>query len=127
MNKFTKYMQEYIEAFDSVGNQDVNDQQFIKEFTQWLSSLEADCFEFEGNNDYCGFTVQTYKECPKYSWDIDNHAFEISYRGSRSKIVKVYTPNHHGFWVPEYIDLTGDECEEILDIIKTNLLQWGGF
>ena len=134
MNKFTKYMQDYIEDFSTATIKPKNDQQFIEEFTEWLSSLTSSCFEFEGDNDYCGFTVQVYKNDPKYAWGYDcgndNHAFEISYSGEHQdlcKLVKVYTPNHNGFWVPEYIDLTGDECDEILDIIKTNLEQWGGF
>jgi len=130
MNKFTKYMQDYLEYFKDATIKPKNDQQFIEEFTGWLSSLTPSCFEFEGDNGYCGFTIQVYKECPKYSWDINNHAFEISYSGEHQglcKLVKVYTPNHNGFWVPEYIDLTGDECDKILDIIKTNLEQWGGF
>lgn len=129
MNKFTKYMQEYIEDFTHVGNRDCNDTQFIEEFTEWIASLTPSCFEFEGENHYCGFTVQVYKSDPAYSWDRDSHVFEISYSGeqqNRGKLVKVYTANHNGFWVPEYIDLTGDECDEILSIIKNNLEQWGG-
>lgn len=69
MNKFTKYMQEYIEDFTHVGNRDCNDTQFIEEFTEWIASLTPSCFEFEGENHYCGFTVQVYKEDPAYSWD----------------------------------------------------------
>jgi len=129
MNKFTQYMNEWIYTFNTFGC-DKNDPLFIEHFTEWLASLTPDCFEFEGNNDYCGFTVQVYKSNPKYCWTVDNHLFEISYSGEHqdlSKLVKVYRANHNGFWVPEYIDLIGDDCDEILSIIKNNLEQWGGF
>ncbi len=125
MTQFTEYMQEYLDDFK---NRDKNDPLFIKDFTEWLATLGHESFQFEGDNDYCGFTVAVYKEDSRYSWDTSNTAFEVSYRGTEPyKIVKVYTPYHNSFWVPEYIDLAGEDCTEILGVIKSNLNKWGGF
>ena len=100
-----------------------NDADFIKVFIEFIAEKGSEDFEFSGENGYCGNTAIVYDINPKYSF-VRSIAFEFAYG---SDFVKVFTAHHNGFWVPEYIDLSGDDASQILSILREKFMAWGGF
>lgn len=116
-------IQLYIKQWNKIdGIKPQNDPEFIKEFMLFVDGTEGDHWEFSGENGYCGFTAVVC-ETPLYLYG-RGLSFEFAYGND---FVKVFTANHHGFWVPEYINLKGDEALPLLSILRKKLTQWGGF
>ena len=97
-----------------------NSPQMMSAFMDYISDEDREWYFKSGENGYCGYTAivsDSYNPfgCPR---------FEFAYS---KDFVKVFTANHHGFWVPEYISLTGGDASEILNILKQKLLKSGGF
>ncbi len=117
-------MKEFIEKFNNTdGVKPVNDEKFISDFIEFMKSKDKDHYDFDGENHYCGFTAIVYDEEPTYCMG-RTLAFEFAYD---KDFVKVFTANHNGFWVPEYINLNGEDAKPILDVLKNKFLSWGAF
>jgi hypothetical protein len=117
-------MKEYLIEWEKAGSpKPSNDKEFIKDFIAFLESKDKDHFEFDGENHYCGYTATVYEIEPSYCLG-KTLAFEFAYG---IDFVKVFTAAHNGFWVPEYIDLKGDDATPILAILNKRFIQWGGF
>tara|TARA_R110000823_G_C15881781_1_gene495139 strand:+ start:798 stop:1169 length:372 start_codon:yes stop_codon:yes gene_type:complete len=115
-----KYLAEWEEAESP---KPVNNVKFIADFIEFMKSRDSDHYEFEGDNDYCGCTAIIWDENPRYCMGRSMY-FEFAYSND---FVKVFTGNHNGFWVPEYISLKGDDAQPILKILQDKFNQWGGF
>lgn len=100
-----------------------NNKEFIADFIAFMKSKDVSHYEFEGDNDYCGFTALIHDIPPRYCYG-RNVSFEFAYD---KDFVKIFTANHNGFWVPEYISLKCDEAKPILDILFERFKEWGGF
>lgn len=100
-----------------------NNEKFIADFIEFMKSRDSDHYEFDGENNYCGYTATIYDENPNYCMS-RTLAFEFAYG---IDFVKVFTANHNGFWVPEYINLRGGEAAPILTVLFDKYKQWGGF
>jgi len=117
-------IKEYIEKWNNLPSpKPENDKRFINDFIEFMQSKDKNHYEFEGENYYCGFTATLYETEPQYSYG-RVLAFEFAYG---QDFVKVFTANHNGFWVPEYINLKGGEAAPILGILHHKLIEWAGF
>ena len=99
-----------------------NDPGFISALTEFAKNSNHDQWEFEGENGYCGFTA-ILSEYPSYA-PASGFSFEFAYDKG---FVKVFTGNHQGYWVPEYIDLRDNNAEPLLKMLREKLLSWAGF
>ena len=113
----------YIEQWSKIEPRPVNNPDFINAFTEFLKSRDKDCFEFSGDNNYCGHTAIVYESYAPYCCNTVN-TVELAYG---KEFIKVFTANHNGFWVPEYISLSGAAAKPLLTILHEKFLQWGGF
>lgn len=116
-------IKEYVAEWNKMdGVKPCNDPQFISDFIEFCKNSEKDQWGFSGENGYCGntATISEFDRCG-FSSGLE---FEFAFG---SNFVKVFTANHHGFWVPEYICFSNDQAKELLDIIKTKALEWAGF
>ena len=119
-----EYIKEYVEMWNKAENpKPENDERFIAEFLVFAKTADIDCWNFIGENFYCGYTA-TLHEYPDHL-PIRCVGFEFAYKDN--DFVKVFTSNHSGFWVPEYISLRGDDAKELLSVIKEKLTVWAGF
>lgn len=120
MNDFIK---NYIIEWMNTPNHETqgNDPEFIKHVIEFCKNSVPEQWEFEGLNGYPDYTASVYENSMKCGF-----GFEISYN-PKSQMVKVFTSAHYGFYVKEYFILEGDDCGEMLKIIKSKLLQWCGF
>jgi len=100
-----------------------NDEEFIKEFIAFMKSKDSDHYEFTGDNGYCGHTAALYEVPVSHNFG-RCMAFEFAYGEG---FVKVFTAYHSGFWTPEYINLSGEEAKEILEILQQKGVEWLGF
>jgi hypothetical protein len=117
-------LKEYIEKWDKLeGEKPSNEKEFISAFIEFMKARDSDYYEFEGDNGYCGCTAIIWDENPNYCMGRSMY-FEFAYG---KDFVKVFNGNHNGFWVPEYINLKGDDAKEILGILKFELIRWAGF
>lgn len=118
----------YIEEWHKIdGVKPINDPTFIANFTKFLKNNPKEYFEFKGDNNYCDHTVVVHTYEPSFTYfrsQPDMDTFEIAYD---CNFIKVFTANHNGNYVPEYISLHGEAAQELLTILKDKLLQWGGF
>lgn len=122
-----KTIEEYLKYWDSVdGLKPQNEEIFIKLFVEFMKNKDAEHYEFHGDNDYCGYTAIVYDIIPRHAFGSDNFGFEFAY-SEDEEFVKVFTSYHRGFWSPEYIDLKGEEAQDILSILKSKFVEWGGF
>lgn len=117
-------IENYIEGWNKKCEKPVNEPEFIEMFIKLIKEYDCEHWDFSGENGYCGFTatVSDYT-----TWNIRSSTlinFEFAYG---KDFVKVFTASHCGFWVPEYINLHGDDAKELLEIIKEKLLLWAGF
>ena len=94
---------DYIKSWDQAENpKPKNEDVFIDAFIYLLDNLEDDRdITFDGDNAYDGKQV-TLALNRVYTTSEPIIYFEIAYGND---MVKVYTANHHGFWVPEYLRL----------------------
>ena len=120
-------MSEYINDFIVNWNKNEserkeNDPDFIKHFYDFASSSDPELWEFSGENGYCGYTA-TLSEYGSWVFRTGND-FEFAYSKT---FVKVFTARHEGFWVPEYISLSGPEAKPLLCVIESKLIEWAGF
>lgn len=97
-----------------------NDREFVGQFLDFIKSRPYCNWEFDGDNGYCGSTATVYEDDPRYCMG-RALAFEFAYG---QNFVKVFTANHNGFWVPEYINLEGLPAREILNVLREKLLGW---
>lgn len=118
MQDLKQYLKEWR---DTEGVKPVNDPDFIAGFLQFAKASDFDQWEFSGDNHYCGFTAILY-EHPVHL-PVSGEVFEFAYGRD---FVKVFTGFHHGFWVPEYISLKGDDAIELLRVLKSKLNRWAG-
>lgn len=117
-------IKEYLEKWNaSEAPKPANDPGFIADFLSFLGSREVECFEFGGENHYCGYTAIVYEDNPRHCFG-RVLGFELAYGVD---FVKVFTASHNGFWVPEYICLKGSDALPILAILKSKYLEWGCF
>lgn len=116
MAELEEYIEAYIANFDP---NNCNDETFIKMFTAYAS--KADGWSFTGDNGYCGHTAYIHQN---WMWVHEGFGLELAYGHD---FVKVFTSKNGGFWVPEYISLSGKDAEEIISIIKKKVLEWAGF
>ena len=118
-------MEAYLKAWHEMGSpKPSNDIQFVNNFIKHIKSMDADCWDFTGDNGYCGSTA-TLTDCNQsYKFNRSPLDFEIAFGDG---FVKVFTLYHNGYWSPEYINLEGGIAEEILTIIKFKCNQWAGF
>lgn len=117
----------YIKQWDlEEGIKPKNDSAFIADFISYLQSRNSDHLEFEGDNDYCGHTAIIHEmDYMGRSWSSsDNLKLELAYGVD---FVKVFTGNHNGFWVPEYINLKGGDAAPIIAALWIKFGEWGGF
>ncbi len=99
-----------------------NNPEFIETFTEWCQDAER-VWSFESNeNGYCGYTAYISESYNPFSMP----RFEFAYSGT-GRFVKVFNANNNGYWVPEYIDLEGEEARTLLSTLKTALLKASGF
>lgn len=116
----------YIEKWNDFELKPKNEPDFLKPFTAWARIQKRDNWEFTGENGYCGYTASVCDGPYGFrSWN-SNHDLEFEFAYGRG-FVKVFTANHNGFWVPEYLDLRGEEASELLEILKNKALLWAGF
>lgn len=117
-------IKDYIKNWGNKNDKPKNEPEFMEMFLRFIKDSNVDQWVFSGENGYCGFTANL----SEYSqWHCSNSRctdFEFAYG---KDFVKVFTGSHHGFWVPEYISLHGDDAKEILGIIKEKLLLWAGY
>ena len=117
-------IKDYVENWNSQESpKESNNKIFIADFTSWIKTLDKDHWSFSGENYYCGFTA-TVNEYP-LSIPVCGIGFEFAYR--RADFVKVFTDNHNGYYVPEYIDVQSHDAVELLEVIKSKFNEWGGF
>lgn len=114
-----KYLEEWQK---SESPKEQNNPKFIRGFTNYIKSKDADHWDFSGENGYCGYTATVLDCFNGYSWSSLDSEFAYG-----KDFIKVFTAHHHGFWSPEYINLSGEEAKEILDILHQKLIAWGGF
>lgn len=115
-------IKKYIDEWEYIdGVKPINDSTFMYNFMGFIKDSDIDQWNFSGENGYCGNTAKV-QEHPSYV-PLQGFGFEFAYGAN---FVKVFNANHSGFWVPEYIDLKGDESLVLLGIIKNKLLEWGG-
>jgi len=113
----------YISEWDKEdGPKPKNDPKFIGDFLEFAKSSDFDQWEFGGENQYCGYTA-TLKEHPE-NIPVHGLGFEFAYG---KDFVKVFTSDHNGFWVPEYISLSGEGATYLLWLISFKLNGWAGF
>ena len=131
--KSVDFIKSWIKEF-KVDSVEKNDLEFIEHFTNWITeTTENDNWEFEGENDYCGYTAQAHEIPARFNWNFydaerEDVSVEFAYGFHKGVgFVKVFTYHHNGFWVPEYIDLVGEEADTILNILKERTLSWNGF
>ena len=111
-------IEEYIKKWDGFsGEKPINDPEFISLFIDFIKDKAGEYFEFEGDNGYCGHTALVY-EVPIAHAFTRVMGFEFAYG---LDFVKVFTAYHEGFWVPEYISLTGNEAKPILSILNKKI------
>ena len=72
---------------------------------------------FDGEGSYFGKQVTISKDT---NYRISNYGFEIAYSDNH---IRVYTSNHHGFQVPEFIDLydKDEDFKELKELLNTKL------
>ena len=99
-----------------------NNPKFIRDFLKFAKSADFDHWEFDGINGYCGYTAILHEQ-PHYS-SVYGLGFEFAYD---KDFVKVFTDRHNGYWTPEYIDLKGEDAQELLIVVKDKLNGWAGF
>ena len=117
-----KEIKSCIEKWNNNNPKPQNDVQFITAFVEFAQNADFDQWSFTGENGYCGYTATIY-EYPQ-SLPLVGLGFEFAYG---STFVRVFTNQHNGFWVPEYINLKGEDAKELLCIIKESLNGWTGF
>jgi hypothetical protein len=119
----SEYCPEYLRKWISSNSLKVaNNEEFIKHFISYMSVRDRTYFDFTGENNYCGNTAVVFDQDP--IWSRNNVAFEFAYG---KDFVKVFNANNNGFWVPELINLRGEDAQPILAILKEKLLEWSGF
>ena len=117
-------IEDYLKTWNEAENpKPCNDPVFIKMFVEFIGDRGSDHFEFSGDNGYCGYTAVVYEEDPRFSWG-RGISFEFAYG---LDFVKVFTAQHCGYWVPEYINLQGGEAATIIGILNEKFIRWGGF
>jgi len=117
-------MKEYLKKWESHDSpKPCNDTEFTSKFLDFIKSKPCDHWEFDGENHYCGYTAIVYEDNPDYCMG-RTLGFEFAYD---KDFVKVFTANHGGFWVPEYINLSGNDAKEILEVVREKLVEWAGF
>lgn len=118
-------MKEYIKSWrEQEGVKEKNNPEFIASFTEYIDEIDLDCWSFQGENGYCGYTAYVYSCNRSYRYGKSTLDFELAYS---KDFVKVFDAGNEGFWVPEYIDLKGREASKILSIVKSKLADWAGF
>jgi hypothetical protein len=108
---------------DIEGIKPENDQEFIKNFTEFCKSSTVDKWWFDGENGYCGFTATINEHPPHLSFG-RGIGFEFAYG---IDFVKVFTDRNEGYWVSEYINLKGGDAAPLIAILHEKLIEWGGF
>ncbi len=122
-------IKKYIEGWDKAKNpKPCNDPEFIKNFTEYLKESDPECWRFEGENHYCGYTAILHEDIMGFGDSNVNFEFAYCFDEPYGSIfVSVFTENHQGFWTPEYIKLKDGKAIEILTIIKVKSLHFTGF
>jgi hypothetical protein len=95
-------LKEYIENWNSIkGVKPENESEFVSLFCDFL--FEADLYmEFDGDGAYFGKQISIH-ENSYFSDSVFN--FEIAYSNEN---ISIYSGNHNGFWVPEYVSMTSE-------------------
>lgn len=118
-------LKEYIEEWNAIeGGKPENDEKFISDLMEFMRACDSGHYGFTGNNDYCGHTAILNEVDYRYSFSSNFMSLEFAYGAD---FVKVFAGNHNGFWVPEYIDLRGDDAAPLLALLKDAFDRWGGF
>lgn len=97
-------LKNYIRNWNTIkGVKPENESVFISLFTDWLFEKDGDLeFEFQGEGSYFGKQISINKTAYFNYTDLN---FEIAYDKDH---IRIYTGNHNGFWVPEYVDITSE-------------------
>lgn len=125
MNPLEERLHKYFDTWNAAEIKPCNDREFIEDFIALTTASTYDLWDFTGENGYCGFTAHFGINT---GWGVSSAiSFELAYRRNGiNDFVKVFTSNHGGFWVPEYIYLLGADAQPILDILKEKLSAWAG-
>lgn len=105
LNETEKKLDDYVEYWKLQQVKPVNEDKFFYPFLRFLDEFdEVRDFEFLGDGYYFGKVVMLK---PGYTWGTgtNNLKFEITYSKSH---IKVYSLNHNGYCVPEYLDIPDD-------------------
>ena len=122
---YEEEMEAYIKAWHEMESpKPSNDTQFINNFITYIKAADADCWEFSGDNGYCGSTATITDVDQSYKFHRSLLDFEIAFSCG---VVKVFTLYHDGFWTPEYINIDGAIADEISGIMMQKLIEWAGF
>lgn len=101
----------YTAGWWSSEGKDKNDPEFIRMFIEYLASIDdADDVILGGSGAYFGVECTVRKD--RNHWG--DVGFEVAYSDTQ---ISVYTDNHQGFWVPEYIAL-GKDDEQFEPVIQ---------
>lgn len=112
---------EYLKIWHDSDEKEKNNLEFMASVIDYLSS-EDRCWTFgDGENGYCGYTCHVFDE---YSPWLQYPRFEFAYS---SDFVKMFSASHNGFWVPEYIDVSGNDAKPLLKILSSACLKSNGF
>ena len=115
-------IEEYLKEWQESEVKECNNPEFIAAFIEYMKEDGRQYSFISGENGYFGYTARICGDYNPFGFAM----FELAYSGA-AEFVKVFSANHNGYWVPEYIDLKGDEALEILNILKSKLLEFGGF
>jgi hypothetical protein len=110
----------YIDKWNAIdGFKPANEKEFIDLFYKLFLDYDDRELEFNGEGSYFGKQVTLYPDS-MYGKTHRNMRFEVSYNKER---ISVYSGNHNGFWVPEFINITKNEPEgEALILAFLNFL-----
>lgn len=117
-----KFYRDYFQEWSKQSPKPCNESSFVEFFKNLLKTIDEDDIEFHGNNCYSGKEISIV---PNRRYFGSNIELDVVYDKDQ---LKVFTSNHNGFWIPEFISLGCDDIayKHIMKILMPLLIKTFG-